>query len=169
MTVNVGKALLQDAEQDKFSIARRAVHMLGDVAFDVKAAAPGESFDEPARGGGDSGFIEQWRMQEIGSSTYFLQRLIGQCVEIVDQGVESGRRSFYLPDQSDGHLHRSEGLAHGVVKVACDATAFLVLQGHQSGRELPEIALGLLADADLGLQTVESPREFLGTLQHPRL
>src|SRR5581483_12221129 len=155
MTVNVSQALLQDAEEYQFLIARRALQVLGNVAVHVNATAAGESFDEPSGGGSDSRFVEQRWMQEIGSSAHFLQRFIGQCAEIVDQGLESGRRSFGLPDESDGHLYGGEGLADGVVQVARDAAAFLVLQGHQSGRELPEIALCLLADADLGLQTVE--------------
>ena len=107
-------------------------------------------------------------MQEIGGSSHFLQRLIRQCVEIVDQGLERGRRSFDLPDQSDGHLYGGEGLADGVVEVARDAAAFLVLQRHQADGKLAEIDLGLLADADLGLQPVERLREFRGALQHPR-
>ena len=90
MAMHVGQAFLQDTEQDKFAISGRPLHGRRDIALDFDSAAAGESFDKPARGGSDAGFIQQRRVQKIRSGANFLQSSIDQTVQIIYQAQKFG-------------------------------------------------------------------------------
>src|SRR5579864_120859 len=116
VTMDVRQAFLQDAKQHQFTMARGTLELVRDFAAYLDSAALGESLYEPSCGRCDAGLVQNWRMQKIGSSSDFLQGVIGEDVEIIEQpGKIPGRR---LAEQGERHLHGREGLAGGVVKFA---------------------------------------------------
>jgi hypothetical protein len=63
VAVNIGQGLLQRAKQSDFNITAQPPEVRRQAKVDGHAAALGETFDEPAGGGAESGFIEQGRMK----------------------------------------------------------------------------------------------------------
>ena len=98
MAMNIGKAFLQNPEQDEFTVSGRALHSFRDIAIDLNSAAAGKSLDKPTSGGSDAGFIEQGRMQQVRGGANFLQGLIGQCIQIINQVRKIGPAHVNLAD-----------------------------------------------------------------------
>jgi hypothetical protein len=96
--MNIGKAFLQNPEQDEFTVSGRALHSFRDIAIDLNPAAAGKSLDKPTSGGSDAGFIEQRRMQEVRCGANFLQGLIGERIQIIHQGLKIGPAHVHLAD-----------------------------------------------------------------------
>ena len=63
VAVDVRQGLLQGAKQSDFNLTVQAAEVRGQAKVDSDAAALGETFDEPAGGGAEAGFIEQGRMK----------------------------------------------------------------------------------------------------------
>jgi hypothetical protein len=63
MTVNVGQALLKNAEQGKLKGAGQAAQVFGCVQAGLNAATFREALHVPFCGRCKTGFVEQWRMQ----------------------------------------------------------------------------------------------------------
>src|SRR5215831_1454916 len=97
--MHVGQALLQHAEENEFTVSTRTFHLLGNVDLNVNSAAAGEAFQEPASGRGDARFIKQRRVQQIRGSANLLQSLIGQRVEVIDQGLQFRASLIQLADE----------------------------------------------------------------------
>src|SRR5579864_1626093 len=75
MAVYVGQPFLQGAEQREFEGIGHAtslrhctarVFVVREIDFNTNSAAPGQSFDKPARGRVKAGFVKQWGMQQVG-------------------------------------------------------------------------------------------------------
>jgi hypothetical protein len=65
MAANVGKRLLEDTEQNEFGRTGQTTCLVGNVGREFDATALGETFDVPTRGGPETGFVEQRRVQQV--------------------------------------------------------------------------------------------------------
>jgi len=169
VAMDVGQAFLQHAEENELAVARGAIHVVGDIGVNFNAAALGEALQKPSGGGGDASLVEQGRMQEIRGGADFLQGLVGESVEIIDEEFEVRGRGFGLPNESDGHFHGGEGLSGGVVQLAGNLAALIVLQRHEAEGKVAELVFCLCSNLHLRFQGQHSLRKLPGTIRNPLL
>jgi hypothetical protein len=79
------------------------------------------------RGTRETGFVQQWRMEQVGSCTNLLKCLISQKRYFGKFLTYSFVVFQFLSQNRDGYLQCGEGLAGAVVQVTSHPTPLLVL------------------------------------------
>jgi len=89
-------------------------------------------------------------MQKIRERANFAGALFGHLLAFSDSpqsfGVEVSYGSF---DVTDIHVNSRQLLRRGIVKLAGDAAAFFVLQGHEAPGDFAQLVLGVLESGNV--------------------
>jgi hypothetical protein len=85
VTMDVGQGFLKGAEESDFHIAMEPTDIGRQIEMDVNPASLGESFDEPASCGGETGLVEQGRMKEMRDSTSLSDAAIDDLIRLFDE------------------------------------------------------------------------------------
>jgi len=125
--MHVRQALLQYAKERGLDRRRKPLTRSREVQSHVNPAPFGEALDIPLRGGGKSYFIQQQRMQQVGRSANFFDRLIRQCCNLGHQ-AQGGRILFALfLKERNAYFQRCQRLASAIVQVASQLASLLIL------------------------------------------
>ena len=139
VAVDVGEALLRDAEKGDLDVEREAPDLLLFDEVDGDPATADEAVDEPAERGGQSGLVQERWMQDVGERANLPRRLLDERRALGEQLL--GQRVRYrLPPVNLFEIEpkRQEVLRRAVVEIASDPPAFVVLHPKQSAGELAE-------------------------------
>src|ERR1700730_6857740 len=125
--MNIGKAFLHDAKNLGLQVPRQTAKVFRNIEVDCDLATLGEAFDVPSQRGTKSGFIQQWRMQQIRNGANVGAHVVDERGAVRD---EAGGLAQALELRTHGrkiHGKRGEGLADAVVQFTSDATTLFIL------------------------------------------
>ena len=168
--VDVGEALLDDAEQGVFHRHRQAAELGRQIEIHGDAAAPAEAFGAPAQSRGEADLLQQWGVQEIGKRSNLLRAPLRQGGALV-QGDSRPlvKRRAALVGHRQIHRQGRQALSRAVMQLPGQPVSLLILHSQQAGRKLPEGFLHLLALHDLLLERLVGVRKLGGPFGDPGL
>lgn len=143
VTVDVGQALLNNAEDGDFEVGRGPTEVAANIEFHADAAASGKFIAEEPEGGEQADFVEERRMKEVGNGAGLTTHLSDEAGDFVESG---GRRAGKLLAMTarfveiDGGC--SDQLAEAVMEFAGQAAPFFVLRFHEVSGQLAEVFVG---------------------------
>jgi hypothetical protein len=132
MAVNVGEALLHHAKNRRFRLSREPPEILGKIEVDSDFAAQREAIHVPAKRRGESRFVEQRRMQQVGNRAHLGGHFVDQIFAV---GKGTGRFGQAFDVAAHGreiHVQRRQHLAYAIVQFARDTAPLFVLHLKQS-------------------------------------
>ena len=89
MALNVGEALLNDAEQSDLEGLREAVELREKEELGIDAAALAEALGVFLEGGNEAKVVKERRMEKVGEGTNFAGHLLGERTSLF-QGESGG-------------------------------------------------------------------------------
>lgn len=101
-------------------------------------------------------------MEQVGGGANFLQGLVDQVGEVVEEAGGLGSGGELTLERGDGHFEGGEGLAGAVVEFASDATTLFILQAHDAGGKFAQGVFDFLADGDLGFKLGQAGSQVAG-------
>ena len=122
--MHVRQSFLHDAEQRRLSTAGQTMNVFGEAKVSSDAASFAKTFDIPFGRGSKSGFVEQWRVQEMRKRSSVGDGAIHQLLCVAQMGAVGGE---FLGEHVEADFGGGQVLSEAVVKFAGDAAAFLVL------------------------------------------
>ncbi len=132
-------------EQRELLVARQTGHGVGQIEAHFDAAALVEAVGQPAKRAQQTQLVQQRRMKQIRRRADFVRTLTGQLRALLEQLAPVAGDRRCLHQSRETQFQGRERLAGGVVKVAADAPAFVVLQAHELAGGPAEIGERLLA------------------------
>lgn len=161
MAVNIAETFLHHAEDGQLQFVGQAVEFV-DGQIDLDGGALLQALDIPSQGGAQAEFIEQRRMEQVGSGANFLIQFASEGDGFLDQGANSGADfvrfgvgfgpgfgavllAGFCGDLIEIHGNGRDDLTGAIVQIAGEAAALFILSGHQADGKFAEL-LGLYQD-----------------------
>src|SRR5229473_2079309 len=148
MAVHIGKAFLQNPEQNEFQFSRQ-LQIVRSFESDGDFAAFRETVHQPPGGSIETNFVEHGGMQKIGNGAGLSEPFVSECNRA---GYSRGiflRAGIGFCQLAEFHLQGCENLADTVVQVARNLAAFFVLHLQHSAAQAANNLFGVLALAQL--------------------
>src|SRR5580692_10639961 len=144
MPQDVGKTFLNHAEQSGFFFWRKALQRFVNDQIHVDAAAARKALGIPLQSGLQAEFVKQRRVQQVGKSANFFVHLEGE-IGGIDQSLAyiEPRVTETIREVPEGHDENGEFLSSGIVQVASDLAALLILELKDARRKGAQGELGL--------------------------
>src|SRR5216684_8337452 len=142
MAMNIGETLLDGSENRRFRLAPEPLKIRGDLQIHFNFAPFGESIDVPMESRSESRFIQQRWVEQVGNRADLSTEFLYQSRTVVNR-IGGLREAFDVGShRRKVHSQRRQHLPHTVVQLTGDAPPLIILQLHQTRREIAQILTG---------------------------
>ena len=163
VAMDVGERFLENTEEHEFGGARQAAHVIGNIGDQFDAAAFGEAFGVPARGGSEANFVEERRMEKVRDGARLGDRFGKELIDFGKKFIVG----IFLSQNGHVHLGECEELAQAVVEFAGEFAALFILELENADAETARAFLAAFARGELVAEQAEvNPEEEDGENEH---
>jgi hypothetical protein len=132
VAVNIREPFLKDPKEGSLELRRKPFQFIRNIQSSGNSASLAETFDVPAGGGGEAGFVQQGRMQKVRQRPRVGNSMLDELLRLAKEGpiIPIGARVHI-----EVNFRRNQTLAQTVVQFSGNAAAFIVLNAKQPGRK----------------------------------
>ncbi len=162
MAVNIGKGFLNNPKDGDFQLVRQPGKGRRNFQIGLNAASLDKSAYKPVQGIAQTGLIQQWRMEQVGKCSRFLDHL-GDKTNALRQSVRKRGRDLAfegLLQRFQVHVESCKNLAGAIVQFAREPTPFVILYLQKLTGKMAKRLLGFLEIFRMLLDAVQQRLAF---------